>query len=130
MHALTPIIAAALPFVVWPIELFLPYPAVVEELAKTATVFLLNRQIKNFNPYLVGISVGGMFAISESVLYLFNISAVGNIATLFMRLMLTIPLHILTSVMISTNVLKGTRRAGFGIVCAIAIHSLYNLIHL
>jgi len=130
MHLLTPLIAAALPFVVWPIELFLPYPAVVEELAKAATVFLFNRQIKKFNPYAVGVAIGGVFAFSESVFYFFNIVKVGTQSTLLIRLALTIPLHIITSVIISSTVLKGIRRAGFGIICAITIHALYNLIQL
>lgn len=128
MYSLTPLIAAVLPFIVWPIELVLPYPAVVEELAKAATVFFLNRHVEKFHPYTIGIVVGCMFALSESVLYLFNITAVGTLSTFLVRLALTIPLHIVTATIISQNVLKGTQRALFGILCAIAIHAFYNFI--
>jgi RsiW-degrading membrane proteinase PrsW (M82 family) len=128
MSVLTPFIALILPFIVWPLELFLPYPAVVEELAKAACIFFLNRKMTPFNPLLTGVSVGLMFALSESVLYLFNIAAIGSIATLLVRLVLTIPMHAATSYVIALTVFKGRWRAVYGILGAIILHACYNLL--
>lgn len=128
MSVVAPLIAAALPFVVWPLELLLPSPAVVEELAKAATIFFFNRSVPRFNPLRTALVMGVMFALSESVMYMFNIISVGNLSTLFLRLLITIPLHTSTSLLIAKNIFASKKQACLGILGAIALHAVFNWI--
>lgn len=112
--------AAIAPLVVWPIEAVFPYPHLVEELAKAVLVFFVLSTLGQ------AVTAGVVFAFSESVLYLFNIFAIGSIETLFTRLALTIPLHVGTTVLMF---LFGSKRKAYlipALALAITIHYLFN----
>lgn len=126
MSALTPLIAAVIPFILWPLELFIPLPSLVEELAKAAAIFWIKKKSTRFNPNHTGVTVGLFFAISEGTLYLFNIISVGSLSTFLTRLALTIPLHIITSLLIANTLFCGKKRALLGVVGAVVIHFVYN----
>jgi len=121
---LTPLYAAILPFTLWPIEYFFPYPHVVEELAKALLVTGLN---KHKAAYLIAVCSGLVFAISESVLYMMNIVATQHISTLGVRLLLTIPLHAGTTLIMLAFYRFEKNYLTAGVVIAIAIHYLFNL---
>jgi len=124
---LLPLFAAITPFILWPIELFLPYPHIIEELAKTFLVWMILKTPVNISPGWLTVSCGFLFAISESTLYLFNISQVGNTQTLITRLALTIPLHVLTILIIYFFYSKSKKLALIGVSLSVLIHFSYNL---
>ena len=124
---LTPLPSLISPFVVWPIELILPYPHIVEELAKAILVFTLLNLPERSTKIKSAILIGVLFAFSESVLYLFNIQLVGNIQTYFVRLLVTIPLHVITTLIILLPALKNKKLIIVGVVFASLVHYLFNL---
>lgn len=113
-----PILGLFLPFLLWPVEMWLPFPHFAEEIAKALSILLIYKDRKNIREVIL---FGVSFALSESIFYVFNIAAVGNLSTLFLRLALTIPLHAGTSVAIY-------KLRFWGIPVAIGIHYLFNLL--
>ena len=127
--ALIPLYAIILPFVVWPIEVYLlPYPFFVEEIAKGFLIYFVASKKLNFSKklYLV-LSVGILFTLSESILYLFNIYYARDFSLFFQRLLLTGALHVATSLIILFSALKKRYLIVLGLLAAIAVHYLYNL---
>lgn len=127
--ALTPLLGAIVPFIVWPLELVLPYPAIVEELGKAAALFLGQQKEVSSRPIITSIQFGTLFALSESTLYLFNIIMVGTLELFILRLLLIIPLHVVTSTMIAVTIRHQKKRwALVGIAGAMLIHYGFNLV--
>ena len=124
---LTPLFALIAPFIVWPIELILPYPHIIEELAKAVLVFTLLDLPERLTKIKLAILIGVLFAFSESILYLFNIQLVGNIQTYLVRLLVTIPLHVITTLIILLPALKNKKLIIVGVVFASLVHYLFNL---
>lgn len=124
---LTPLLALIAPFVVWPIELLLPYPHIIEELAKAVLVFTLLDLPERLTKIKLAILIGVLFAFSESVLYLFNIQLVGSIQTYFVRLLVTTPLHVITTLIILLPALKNKKLIIVGVLLASLVHYLFNL---
>lgn len=124
---LTPLLALIAPFIVWPIELILPYPHVVEEMVKAIIIYTLldleNKSEKIKLTFLIGL----LFAFSESVLFLFNIQMVGDIQTYFLRLLVTIPLHVTTSLIILWPAMKNKKLIALGVILASLVHYTFNL---
>ena len=124
---LTPLLALIAPFVVWPIELIFPYPHIIEELAKAVIVFILLDLPERLTKIKLAVLIGVLFAFSESVLYLFNIQLVGSIQTYLVRLLVTIPLHVITTLVILLPALKNKKLIIVGVILASAVHYLFNL---
>lgn len=128
MISLVPLIAAFSPFLVWPIELVLPYPYIVEEVLKAILIlFLLDIKSKSSQVKTV-FAAGVLFALSETVLYIFNLSLKGDIYTLLTRLLLTIPLHVGTFLIILLPTFKKKWLVVFGLWVAVMVHYFFNLI--
>lgn len=123
---ITPLFALVAPYILWPIEYYLPYPFVFEELAKGVFVYLIivNKDIKNKTLTVVVSAL--LFSISESVLYLFNIFQLGGINTLLMRFVFTTPMHIITALIIYVFGKKDKRLIPFGVIISGVVHLLYN----
>ena len=128
MILLLPLYSAVLPFLLWPLEYFLPYPHLVEEVAKGVLLwFLVGSELRNKQKMMMAVVVGFVFGFSESNFYIINASMSEGIRTYFLRLVVVTPMHILTSVAIVLPALKSKKRIWIGIVGAILIHSGYNL---
>lgn len=119
--------ASIAPFLIWPIELIFPYPYIVEELAKGIFVFFILKSSGNKTRIRLAILAGLFFAFSESVLYMSNILLVGTVWTFIERLLLTIPLHIITTLLILFSSMRKKGFLGLGIVAAMLLHYLFNL---
>ncbi len=128
MSVISILIAAILPFIVWPLEAVLPYPAMVEEVFKAGTVYFTGKDLKDYNPRMTALGIGLVFAMSESVLYLYNIASVGGPNTFLVRLALTIPLHTITTYISARTLFHGRTKAVSGVLGAILIHYAYNLL--
>lgn len=109
------------PFLVWPVEYFLPYPFIVEELFKTILVYFIPQ--KSYKPILLS---GIGFAISETVLYTLMINSSGNVSLLFTRLLTTSILHSVTFITIYLFGKKNKWLLTVGFIIAVLIHYLYN----
>lgn len=123
MLTLLPLLAAIAPFFLWPVELIFPYPHLVEELIKTLLVVPLLDQRRKSAPIKTLFLLGFLFAFSESVLYLFNI---GSLDVFFQRLLITVPLHIITFLLIFLPTLKNKKLLPLGTILAILVHYLCN----
>ena len=124
---LTTISGLILPFILLPIIKVTGYSEIIEELAKMLIVLLLVLRIPN-NRYRIIVSIifGLLFGLSESILYLNNIFHVGDMAVFWNRLLLTVPLHIVTVLVILLPALKNKKLIILGYILALIIHYLFN----
>lgn len=127
MYFLIPLVAAIAPFVIWPIELLLPYPYIVEEAVKALLVLFILDCTRISLRIKTVLASALLFTLSETVLYILNISLVGNLSTLLIRFGLTFILHSLTMLIIFFSAYKTKWLMPIGIVAAMLIHYFYNL---
>lgn len=126
MPTLIPLIAAIAPFIIWPIELFLPYPYIIEEIVKGLLVFFAMELPGRAIQVKIVLISAVIFTFSETVLYVFNISLVGDLSILFTRFILTSFLHSLTMLIILISSFKTKWFMIAGLAAAILIHYLFN----
>jgi len=127
MSILVPLFAAITPFILWPIEIILPYPYIVEEISKAILIFFLLK-LPNREKILGTIMIGFLFSFSETVLYLFNVFSVGSLQTLFLRFIFTTPMHIVTSLIILSSALINKNLIILGVIIAALVHYIFNLL--
>jgi hypothetical protein len=122
-----PLLALVSPLFLWPIELYLPYPYLLEEIVKAGLLYpLITSGVKFSDKIKLAIIVGVLFSITESVLYLFNIYQIGTLSTFINRLLVTSTLHVVT-VLIITLPTKGSKYwIILGLLMAIGVHYLFN----
>lgn len=123
------LLALASPLLLLPVEKILPYPHFIEEVIKLVIVGVIiktEKQTKR-NLWFWIFMVGFLFAISESILYLVNIFALGDLMAFPKRLVLTGGLHIGTVMLM--YLLGRKKYAGLfvGFIIAIAIHYFFNI---
>lgn len=115
-----------LPFIVWPIEVFFPYPYLVEEIAKGILVYFI-LSIPSQNVKLgYGLLIGLCFALSENVLYSINFFTIGTVSFFLQRIASTGILHAGTAFLITAASLKNKKLIILGIILASAIHFVFN----
>ena len=124
---LIPLYASIAPFLVWPVEFIFPYPYIVEELVKGSMVLFILKSSSDTTKIRLAILVGLFFAFSESVLYMFNILLVGSLWTPIERLLLTIPLHVTTTLLILFSGMRRQKLLPLGLIAAMMLHYLFNL---
>ena len=123
------LLALASPFLLLPIEKFLPYPHFIEEAVKLIVAVMIikaERQTKE-NLWVWVFTAGFLFAISESILYLMNIFALGNYMLFPQRLLLTGILHTSTMMLMYLLGRKNYWGLTVGFVGAVLIHYFFNL---
>lgn len=106
-----------LPGFLWLVELVLPFPAVVEEIAKAMIV-------RRADKWQQALGLGLLFGLSESMLFLVNANWLGNLNAIWWRLLLTVPMHGITSLSFYA---AGRRYWWLGLALAILIHAVFNL---
>ena len=117
-----------LPFVLWPVEKLLPFPFLVEELVKVIYILLIIKEEEATKERLISATVVGvLFALSESFFFLLNIQAVGTPSTLVTRSVLTLPLHVVTTVLIMLPTLLNKKLIILGFILAATLHFLFNM---
>lgn len=123
-----PVTAAFLPFVVWPVEMLLPYPAVIEELAKGYLVWLVAKDGPRAGGWQTVVSIGLLFGGSETLLYTVNAILAGNLGVLVGRVLLTIPMHVATVMVMYGVGQRGKIWFGIGLVLAMLMHWGFNVL--
>ncbi|MBU1031566.1 PrsW family intramembrane metalloprotease [Patescibacteria group bacterium] len=127
MYFLIPLVAAIAPFVIWPIELLLPFPYIIEEIVKgILIVFVIDLPGRTSQVKIV-LASAAIFTLSETVLYILNISLVGDFSTLLIRFILTNIMHSLTMLIILISTFKHKWFMSIGVAAAILIHYFFNL---
>ena len=102
MLPLAPIIAGILPFLIWPLELAYPRPHLIEELAKLTVAWYINKHShQQDNQLKLAVAAGTMFTITETILYSVNTLPLYNPEILVARFATTLPLHILTTTLLT-----------------------------
>lgn len=121
-----------LPFLLWPIEYFLPYPHIVEELAKYGSLLWIKyaefagKTIFSKKTVLATIVFALFFSLTETVLYLLNYFALGDFSLIFNRLAIVTPMHILTTLVIFSSLDKGKGYQFFAVILAVIVHYVFN----
>lgn len=121
-----PISAAFLPFLVWPVEVLLPWPFVIEEVGKAWLAWQVAAKGAADAWWKLGLAIGVLFGGSELLLYVVNAILVGNFRPLWLRLGLTAPMHVVTVLVISWWAKKGFGGLVIGTFLGIAIHFGFN----
>lgn len=116
-----------LPFLLWIIERVLPYPVLVEELTKLLIVLAITKRVKENLFYWI-VLAGLMFGIAESFLYLININLYGSLTVWWSRLLLTVPMHVITISIIYGLGKFGRFGLAVGLILAIFVHYEFNLL--
>jgi len=124
MPYLLPVFASVLPFAAWVTERILPYPHLIEELAKASLVvaFVGN---KTKAAYLAVVA-GFCFAFTETVFYSFNIFPSGSLSTILARLTLTSLLHVTTYLLLAVPYKQDKKLILISLPLAIFVHFMYN----
>lgn len=125
-----PVFALISPFLLWPIEFIFPFPYIIEELLKACFIpFLLTCNDRKIQLW-VALSFGILFALSESVLYVFNIIKTGSFEIFILRLVLTSLLHSSTLIIMLLFTSFTKKLFPLSLVLGILIHYIYNSLHL
>ncbi len=124
---LTLVAALIAPIMLIPIEYFLPYPHVVEEFVKLLIVLIYVRGIvKRHSSIIIIALLGGLFALSENVLYTLNFLQTGSLNVFLLRIGATTVLHIFTMICMYVSGKKWMYGYFFGFALAVLIHYFYN----
>ena len=126
-----PILLAALifPLILIPVEKIFPYPHIAEELAKLFLVLMIYQKEKQLDRKLsIFVLLSGLlFTLSESIFYLINIFALGDLTVIPMRLLLTGTMHVSTLMTMYIFGRKNKTGLLIALFFSIIIHYLYNL---
>ena len=116
-----------LPLILIPIVQIAGFTEMIEEAAKAIIVLFL---ILNFpttrQKILAGISFGFLFGMSENFFYLNQIFQLGDFSVFVQRFLLTVPMHIITVLVIVFASLARRWFLIFGLAGAIILHVLFN----
>lgn len=116
------------PFIIWPVEQFFPRPHIVEELAKALILLpFVGSEFSKKKKLALALLAGVLFGFSESIFYIGNILTEGNPGTYLTRLLLTIPLHGFTYLVIAGSGAINKKLMIAGFLISVVIHYYFNL---
>jgi len=116
-----------LPILLIPLVKLTGYTEVVEEVAKALVVLFLILKLPNFRTrILAGIFFGFLFGLSESIFYLNNIFQLGDFSVFWQRFLWTVPMHIVTVLVMVFASLAKKWLLIFGLAGAVILHLLFN----
>ncbi len=117
----------ALPLFLIPVVSVLGFSEIVEELAKALAVVFVVMQIPGLRSKIIWASAFAVsFGISETVLYIVRIIEIGDFHIILYRLFLTVPMHVLTALVILFSANRGRKYIPFGLISAIVLHLAFN----
>lgn len=128
MNVLVLLLGLVAPILLLPLEAIAPYPHFLEELVKMGLiVWLISGERARARPQLMmAFGIGGLFALSETILYLNNFLALANGGNFVPRLVLTGSLHMGTSLLLYLTWRRGRVLGLIGLGLAILTHFLFN----
>ena len=131
MVEILPLAALAAPYLIWPIEIYLGVGVWLEEFVKLGFAWQIKKEVNDKAKSLqLFILLTGLFAFSESALYLYNLNLLNkSLMDFLLRLMTTIPMHIFTGLVIYYFYNKNRRLCLIiGMFLAILLHYLFNIL--
>lgn len=117
---------------------FTGYSEIVEEIAKALVVLFLilapyrtcsgaGLKLSSHKAQIfAGAIFGFLFGLSENIFYLNNIFQLGDFSIFWQRFLWTVPMHIITVLIILLPALKNKKLIILGLVGAIILHALFN----
>lgn len=121
------VLGLILPMVLIPIIKFTGYSEIFEEIAKFLVIFILISKFQNHKIQIfAGLLFGFLFGLSENFLYLNQIMQNGNLDIFWQRFIWTVPMHIVTSLIMVFAGLAHKWLIIFGLIGAIILHALFN----
>ena len=116
-----------LPAVLIPTVKFFGHTEIIEEVAKALIVlFLILKLPTNKTKIIYGLFFGLLFGLSESIFYLNNIFQFGDFNVFWQRILWTVPMHIITVLVMVFSGLTAKRFLIFGFIGAVILHILFN----
>ncbi len=129
IYSLVVVLGLAIPIILVPIVRFTGYSEILEELAKAFVVLFVISRLFTFKQKLIaGVFFGFLFGLSENLFYLSNFFQIGDFSNFWMRFIYTLPMHILTVLVLILSIafFKKKYFVGFGLAGAIIIHYVFN----
>jgi len=118
-----------LPIVLIPLIKFTGYSEIIEETGKLLVILFLIFKLPNYKmQILAGMIFGLLFGLSENFLYLNQIFQTGDFAVFWQRFLWTVPMHIITVLMMVLLGMKKKWLIVFGLIGAVFLHILFNSI--
>ena len=106
---------------------FTGYSVLYEELCKTIVIFYLILRFNETNVQYINTFIFGLlFGLSESFLYLINILQIGNYDFFLTRLYITIPMHIITSLVVLYFARLSKKMIIVGFLLSLILHYTFN----
>jgi hypothetical protein len=116
-----------LPLFLIPLVKFTGYSEIVEEITKALVVLFLILKLPSHKMQIIaGIGFGFLFGLSENMFYLNNIFQLGDFSIFWQRFLWTVPMHIITVLVMVFAALAGKKFLIFGLAGAIILHALFN----
>lgn len=116
-----------LPFLLIIVVRFTGYSEIIEEVAKAIMVFTLIMTLPSLRERLLfGILFGFLFGLSENMFYLRNIFELGDFNIFLKRFIWTLPMHIITVLILALSASAKKWLILFGLILAIILHILFN----
>ena len=116
-----------LPIFLIPLVKFTGYSEIVEEIAKALVVLFLILKLPTWKSQILGgVVFGFLFGMSENFLYLNNIFQLGDFSIFWQRFLWTVPMHIITVLVMVFAGLAGKKWIILGLVGSIILHILFN----
>ena len=116
-----------LPLFLIPLIKFTGYSEIIEEIAKALIILFVILKLPSRKARIfAGVAFGFLFGASENIFYLNNIFQLGNFNIFWQRFLWTVPMHIIT---VLVMVFAGLTRKWFlifGLAGAIILHTLFN----
>jgi len=120
-----PLVSSLSVFPIWIIEQFLPYPWLVEESIKWIIIILLAKQ-RPKNAIWIVVLAGLSFGATEAVFYQIDNLVSLSSQNIVLRFFLTVPMHIITFVIMYLGISKNKLTAILSVLVAFGIHFLFN----
>ena len=116
------------PFFLIPIVRVVGYSEIIEELLKALVVVFVLNNFKSSTKRIKNVTLFALFfGLSESLLYLNYACQLDDINIFWQRIVLTIPMHIITALIILFSALKNKNTIILGIIVSLVIHLSFNL---
>ena len=103
------------------------YSEVIEEILKALVVLFLFNNFSSLVKRVKNVALFALFfGLSESLFYLNYACQINNIDIFWQRIILTMPMHIVTALVILFSALKNKKAIILGIIASLVIHLAFN----
>ncbi|MBI5071789.1 PrsW family intramembrane metalloprotease [Candidatus Falkowbacteria bacterium] len=116
-----------LPALLIPLVKFAGYSEIFEEIAKALVILFLIFKLPTHKAQILAAGAFGfLFGLSENIFYLTNVFALGDFNIFWQRFLLTVPMHIITVLVMVFAGLARKYLLILGLVGAVVLHILFN----